>query len=123
MTEADRADAAALLGENAVKEVWEEAGLHVTADRIIALQDRDKHNPPIYAHKIIKVFVECTSLGGSFHADDIREYYLTPYDLGYGHMVKFDHEFVGRPALERMAAAPPRRRKVTLVWNDDDVAR
>ena len=62
------------------------------------------------------------SLGGSFHAADIRDYYLTPYDLGYGHLVKFDHEFVGRPALERLATAP-RRKKVTLVWNEDDVAR
>ena len=62
------------------------------------------------------------SLGGSFAADDIREYYLTPYDLGYGHMVKFDHEFVGRPALEQMAVAP-QRKKVTLVWNEEDVAR
>jgi vanillate/3-O-methylgallate O-demethylase len=62
------------------------------------------------------------SLGGSFAASDIREYYLTPYDLGYGHMVKFDHEFLGRQALERIAAAP-RRKKVTLVWDEDDVAR
>ena len=62
------------------------------------------------------------SVGGSFAAHDIREYYLTPYDLGYGHMVKFDHEFVGRPALERMAVAP-QRKKVTLVWNEEDVAR
>jgi len=62
------------------------------------------------------------SLGGSLQFADIRDYYLTPYDLGYGHMVKFDHEFVGRPALERLAATP-RRKKVTLVWNEDDVAR
>jgi glycine cleavage system aminomethyltransferase T len=62
------------------------------------------------------------SLGGSLAATDIREYYLTPYDLGYGHMVKFDHEFIGRQALEQSASAP-RRRKVTLVWDENDVAR
>ena len=62
------------------------------------------------------------SLGGSFYSEDIKDYYLTPYDLGYGPFVKFDHEFVGRAALEKMAANPPRQ-KVTLVWNGDDVAR
>ena len=45
------------------------------------------------------------SLGGSFYSNDIRDYYLTPWDLGYGSLVKFDHDFVGRAALEKMAAA------------------
>ena len=62
------------------------------------------------------------SLGGSFYSENIEDYYLTPYDLGYGPFVKFDHEFLGRGALETTAASPPRR-KVTLVWNGDDVAR
>jgi glycine cleavage system aminomethyltransferase T len=61
------------------------------------------------------------SLGGSLASDDIRDYYLTPYDLGYGRSVAFDHDFVGRDALERLAQGPSRR-KVTLVWNADDVA-
>jgi vanillate/3-O-methylgallate O-demethylase len=66
---------------------------------------------------------ECmASLGGSFYSDDITDYYLTPYDLGYGPFVKFDHEFVGRAALEKVAA-DQKRRKVTLVWNGDDVER
>jgi glycine cleavage system aminomethyltransferase T len=60
------------------------------------------------------------SLGGSYYSDDIADYYLTPYDLGYGSHVKFDHEFIGRAALERMTAS---RKKVTLAWNGDDVAR
>ena len=54
------------VGENTVKEVKEEAGLDVTADRIIAVQDREKHNLPVYAHKICKIFVLCTVLGGCF---------------------------------------------------------
>ncbi len=62
------------------------------------------------------------SLGGSFYSDDISDYYLTPYDLGYGPFVKFDHDFIGREALEKMAASP-KRKKVTLAWNGDDVAR
>jgi glycine cleavage system aminomethyltransferase T len=69
-----------------------------------------------------KSYEAMASLGGSFYSEDIEDYYLTPYDLGYGPFVKFDHEFVGRGALEKMAANPPRQ-KVTLVWNGDDVAR
>jgi vanillate/3-O-methylgallate O-demethylase len=61
------------------------------------------------------------SLAGSLNSDDVTDYYLTPYDLGYGKMVAFDHEFVGRSALERFAARPART-KVTLVWNSEDVA-
>jgi vanillate/3-O-methylgallate O-demethylase len=62
------------------------------------------------------------SLGGSFVSSDIEDYYLTPWDLGYGPFVKFDHDFVGREALEEMAESPARH-KVTLAWNGDDVAR
>jgi vanillate/3-O-methylgallate O-demethylase len=62
------------------------------------------------------------SLGGSFYSNDIADYYLTPHDLGYWPFVKFDHEFIGREALEKIADAP-RRKKVTLAWNGDDVAR
>jgi syringate O-demethylase len=61
------------------------------------------------------------SVGGSFHSDDIEDYYLTPWDLGYGHLVKFDHDFIGRDALERMADGP-HRNKVTLALDDHDVA-
>lgn len=52
--------------ENAIKEVKEESGLDVTADRIIAIQDRAKHNLPVYAYGVCKVFVLCTLIGGSF---------------------------------------------------------
>lgn len=62
------------------------------------------------------------SLGGSFVSDNIEDYYLTPYDLGYGHVVKFDHDFIGREALEKMAGKP-HRKKVTLALNDDDVTK
>ncbi|WP_221583367.1 aminomethyl transferase family protein [Microbacterium sp. G2-8] len=63
-------------------------------------------------------------LGGSFHSDDIEDYYVTPFELDYGRIVKFDHEFIGREALEKMVdeGETDTRRKVTLVWNGDDVA-
>ncbi len=63
-----------------------------------------------------------TSIGGSFVSSRIEDYYLTPSDLGYGSLVKFDHDFIGRRALEGDAGRE-RRRKVTLVWNGDDVER
>ena len=62
------------------------------------------------------------SLGGSFVSERIEDYYQTPWDLGYGRHVKFDHDFVGRPALEAMADKP-HREKVWLVWNREDVLR
>lgn len=52
--------------ENTIKEVKEEAGLDVSTELIIAVQDREKHNLPIYAYKVCKIFVLCTVIGGSF---------------------------------------------------------
>jgi glycine cleavage system aminomethyltransferase T len=69
-----------------------------------------------------KSYEATASLGGSFYSKEISDYYLTPYDLGYGPFVKFDHDFVGREPLEQMARNP-RRKKVTLVWNGEDLAR
>ena len=54
------------VGENTVKEVKEEAGLDVVAESIIAVQDRAKHNLPVYAYGVCKVFVRCTVVGGQF---------------------------------------------------------
>ncbi|MEM9079973.1 MAG: aminomethyl transferase family protein [Verrucomicrobiota bacterium] len=62
------------------------------------------------------------SLGGSFYSDNIEDYYQTPWDLGYGRHLKFDHDFIGRDALEKLAQQP-NRRKVWLRWNSDDIAR
>jgi vanillate/3-O-methylgallate O-demethylase len=61
------------------------------------------------------------SIGGSLYSTDVHDYQFTPFDLGLGRSVKFDHDFHGRDALEKIAASPARR-KVTLLWNSDDVA-
>lgn len=60
------ADVHMSIKENTIKEVKEEAGLDVTANRIIAVQDRAKHNLPVYAYGICKIFVLCTRIGGHF---------------------------------------------------------
>lgn len=54
------------VGENTAKEVLEEAGLDVVPERIIAVQDRAKHNKPAYAYGICKIFVQCRLVGGVF---------------------------------------------------------
>ena len=60
-------------------------------------------------------------LHGSFFSKDPADYYMTPYELGYGRSVVFNHDFIGREALERMAGKPSRK-KVSLVWETEDAA-
>jgi len=62
------------------------------------------------------------SIGGSFDSNNIEDYYVNPYEMGYGSFVKFDHDFIGREALEKMAGQP-QRKKVTLAWNKEDVKK
>jgi vanillate/3-O-methylgallate O-demethylase len=87
--------------------------------------------PPIYTGDKLKDYREWLgadsyeatgAIGGSFVGKSIEDYYLNPWELGYGPFVKFDHDFVGRQAVERMAGNP-KRKKVTLVWNGEDIAR
>lgn len=54
------------VGSNTIKEVKEETGLDAKAVKIISLQDRNKHNKPIYAYGVCKIFVLCEVTGGKF---------------------------------------------------------
>jgi syringate O-demethylase len=87
--------------------------------------------PAVYSGKSMKAYREWlpadgyearASIGGSFVGSTIDDYYFTPWDLGYGSYVKFDHDFIGRDALQAMADGE-HRRKVTLALDDDDVTR
>ena len=87
--------------------------------------------PAVYSGEALKPYREWlgansyeakASIGGSFVPDSIEGYYLTPWDLGYGPFVKFDHDFIGREALERMAGQP-HRKKVTLALDTEDALR
>jgi vanillate/3-O-methylgallate O-demethylase len=60
------------------------------------------------------------AVAGSFDSTDIEDYYHTPWELGYGSFVKFDHDFIGREALEQIDPAS-QRKKVTLAWNAEDL--
>jgi len=87
--------------------------------------------PPIYTGEKLKAYREWLgadsyeatgAIGGSFVSDNIEDYYLNPWELGYGPFVKFDHDFHGREALEKVDAAS-QRKKVTLAWNGEDMAK
>jgi glycine cleavage system aminomethyltransferase T len=87
--------------------------------------------PAVYTGDSLKAYREWlpaagyeanASIGGSFYSPDVEDYYFTPWDLGYGHLVKFDHDFIGREALERIADRE-HRTKVTLALDDEDVTR
>ena len=57
---------------------------------------------------------------GSYPVKTRADLYRSPFELGWGKNIRFDHDFIGRAALEREASAPPRT-IVTLVWNSEDV--
>ena len=58
---------------------------------------------------------------GSVDPADIRARFRTPVECDWAWMAKFDHEFVGREALEAEMAAP-KRKLVSLKFNADDLA-
>jgi vanillate/3-O-methylgallate O-demethylase len=87
--------------------------------------------PSIYAGERMRAYREWLrpacfeaniGLGGSFVSERLEDYYQTPWDLGYGFMIKHDHDFVGQKALAEMANRK-HRKKAWLYWNRDDVAR
>lgn len=57
---------------------------------------------------------------GSYDPGDARARLRNPFEVNWDAAVRFDHEFLGRTALED-AARGPRRRTVTLRWNAEDV--
>lgn len=61
-------------------------------------------------------------LYGSFYSERIEDYYTSPWELGYGRSISFDHDFIGRDAL-RAARDTVRRTKVTLELDAGDAAR
>jgi syringate O-demethylase len=62
------------------------------------------------------------SIGGSFVSKKIEDYYFTPWDMGYGSFIDFEHDFIGREALQKLAKGP-HRKKVTLALENADVLR
>jgi vanillate/3-O-methylgallate O-demethylase len=120
----------------AIVEAGDEFGLEQVGSRVYATNTLESGwipcpLPAVFTGDALKPYREWLpaqgyegtgSLGGSFYSDDITDYYVNPYALGYGAIVKFDHDFVGREALERMSTEQNRVR-VTLAWSGEDVAR
>lgn len=121
---------------NAILEAGAEFGLEPCGSRAYASNTLESGwipspLPAIYTGEALRPYREwlgvdsyeaTNSLAGSFVSADIEDYYLNPWELGYGSFVKFDHDFIGREALERVDGAA-QRKKVTLAWNAEDVAR
>lgn len=64
------------------------------------------------------------AIGGSFVSDNIEDYYVNPFELGYGFYIGWKKDdFVGKDALAKMKDAPSNRKKVTFEWNKDDVLK
>ena len=79
------------------------------------------HQPELQAYREWLPVGRAGVIAGSLASDDIIDFYTTPYDLSYGKVVNFNHEFIGAEALK--ARAEGHRQKVTLVWNSQDVQR
>jgi vanillate/3-O-methylgallate O-demethylase len=64
------------------------------------------------------------AIGGSFVSDNIEDYYVNPFELGYDFYIGWKKpDFVGKAALEAMKGSPKNRKKVTFEWNRDDVLK
>ena len=121
--------------KNAILEVGKNHGLYQVGSRAYATNTLESGwipspLPAVYTGEKMKAFREWLpaasyeatgALGGSYVSQNIEDYYVSPYDIGYGPFVKFDHDFIGREALEKMDKT--KRRKVTLAWNGEDVAK
>jgi vanillate/3-O-methylgallate O-demethylase len=63
------------------------------------------------------------SIGGSFVSNNIEDYYVNPFELGYGFYVGWKKkDFIGKDALQKMKDAK-HRKKVTIEWNRDDLLK
>jgi len=87
--------------------------------------------PAVYTGEKMKAYREWlpgtsyeanASIGGSFVSNNIEDYYTTPHELGYASFTKFDHDFIGKEALQKMEGKV-HRQKVTFAWNDQDVGK
>jgi vanillate/3-O-methylgallate O-demethylase len=87
--------------------------------------------PGIYSAPELKTYREFLGAGsyegrkplyGSYFTRRIEDYYYSPYELGYGKVVAFNHDFLGREALEK-GRDQVRRRKVTLELDEADARR
>ena len=64
------------------------------------------------------------AIGGSFVSENIEDYYVNPFELGYNFYIGWKKDdFIGKSALEAIKATGAKRKKVTFEWNRDDVLK
>lgn len=64
------------------------------------------------------------AIGGSFVSDNIEDYYVNPFELGYDFYIGWKKDdFIGKAALEKIQAEGGHRKKVTFEWNREDVLK
>lgn len=119
-----------------LKDVGEDLGLKLGGSRTYSTVAHESGwipspTPAIYSGEKMRAYREWlsgdgfeanASLGGSFYSDRIEDYYQTPWDLGYGKLIKFDHAFIGKEALMAMQHKSHRTKK-WLKWHPDDVMK
>jgi vanillate/3-O-methylgallate O-demethylase len=86
--------------------------------------------PGIYSDPALEAYRQWLSLFsmegqwgiyGSFFSPNIEDYYVSPYELGYGRSISFNHDFLGRDALEQASREGVKRTKVTLEIDGSEV--
>jgi len=69
-----------------------------------------------------EMYEAIASIGGSFVSDNIEDYYVNPFELGYGFYIGWKKEdFIGKSTLEALKESPSNRKRVTFQWNPEDV--
>jgi vanillate/3-O-methylgallate O-demethylase len=119
---------------NAILEAGKDAGIVQVGSRAYATNTLESGwipspVPAIYTGDKLKAYREWlpntsyeanAGLGGSFVSKNVEDYYTSPWDLGYAGFTKYDHDFIGKEALQAMESKP-HRKKVTFAWNNEDV--
>ncbi len=120
---------------NAVQEAGERFGMRRLGFRAYLMQHTEGGFPQAFNHfphpwlededflrylEKIGIRSRYTDVCKGSMGPDIRLRYRNPVELGWGRMISFNHDFVGRKALEK-EVANPRRKMVTLVWNTEDI--
>ncbi len=87
--------------------------------------------PAIYSHPDLRPYRQWLSadsfeghfpfLTGSFFSEDIDDYYVSPWEVGYDRVISLDHDFIGRDSLIATKNSVSRT-KVTLEVPADEIA-
>ena len=103
-----------------------EVGKEYDIRRLGIRQYCSSHTPGGYPNPAIHMAVPAFAQFGMYMTgsanDDFTNYLVTPYDIGWGYLVKFDHDFVGKEALMKLSEGE-HKVPVTLIWNAEDVGK